>query len=384
MPTSPHHHAHLDAIISLPSGGMPMIILRLALVSASWLLLSTGAHAQSNHQSPHLFELCFQAGRLGNAICDKQSDPGQRLDCLQIVRAEQFECVQRMLPEEEAVATATNAGPLATSSQADNESSSPDGALASTPAASTVGPTDNGQLTEAPWPAPAIRSIELGQPTASLIPHPQSVEPTDPIGEIEPTKPTVGTNLPAQVAATMQAARPAVVDESAIAAKVDPPNDNVNAKTEETKWVVSETTSPVDYSPLISATIRPRQLVNSGFSALTISCRAKRLELSLRLTEELNVPRFGEIYIVSQINDQRAVKQRWIWDEEGIILAYVEDAMVLLQSIPDGARLRLGIADSSGARHVATYQFIGLDTVRRRFEGACAWPVSAQASSEAR
>jgi hypothetical protein len=151
----------------------------------------------------------------------------------------------------------------------------------------------------------------------------------------------------------------------------------------ETKWIVSETSSPIDYSPLVSATIHPRQQVNSGLSGLTISCRAKRTELSLRLMGDMNVPRFGEILIDSQIGDQRPVKQRWSWDAHGSILVYPDDPVALLQSIPETARLRLGVGDSKGARHMATYQLIGLDAIRKKVANACSWPPSSsQASSE--
>jgi len=123
--------------------------------------------------------------------------------------------------------------------------------------------------------------------------------------------------------------------------------------------------------------------VNSGLSGLTVSCRGKRTELSLRLMGDVNVPRFGEIRIDSQIGDRRPVKQRWIWDEQGTILIYQDDPVALLQSIPEGARLRLGLGDSNGARHMATYQLFGLDVVRKKVANACAWPPSsAQASSE--
>ena len=145
-----------------------MTMLRSTLVGTSLLVLSVAAHAQSNNQSARLFELCFQAGRLGNAICDQQADPGERLHCLEIVRAEQFECVQRMLPEEAviapeavepsagsarnlvpsaphepSIATAPNAGASTASSQADSKSASLGSALPSTLAGDDAGGPEN-------------------------------------------------------------------------------------------------------------------------------------------------------------------------------------------------------------------------------------------------
>jgi hypothetical protein len=401
-----------------------MTTLRSTLIGIWLLSSSVGAFAQSTTQGSRLFELCFQASRLGNAICDRQADPGERLDCLETVRAEQFDCLRRILPEETANASkaqepspggtddAAQSAPIKPSTaatldaarSADVEPAAPDGTVPSSrPSAAIGGSTDGGRLTETAQDAQAVRPVETGQSTESLTAPHQSVELDKPVakaqpteaspdiapstpaaGKVEGTPPTVGSASPAQPAGPLQGASPEVADDPAITANVDSSNDKVAAKTKETKWVVSETTSPVDYSPLISATIRPRQRVNSGLSGLTISCRAKRIELSLRLMEDVDVPRFGEIQIVSQINDQHPVKQRWIWDEEGIILTYVQDPVVFLQSIPDGARLRLGIGDSRGARHMAAYQLFGLDVVRKKIGRICAWPTSVEASSEKR
>jgi hypothetical protein len=406
-------------------GSMPMTTLRSTLIGCWLFCSSVGALAQSSNQSSRLFEQCFQAGRLGNAICDRQADPGERLDCLETVRAEQFECLRRILPEETATTSkapepsardasdspqsapikpSTAATPEASRSP-DTEPAASDGTVPSSQSAAIGSSAGRGEPTEAAQPAPAIKRVETDQSTESLAAPLQSAEaakpvvkppqtetstsldiaePTQAASSVDSTMPTVGSASPAQPVELLQRASPAAPDEPVITEKAELPNDNVIAKTKETNWVVSETTSPVDYSPLISATIRPRQKVNSGLSGLTISCRAKRIELSLRLMEDVDVPRFGEIQIVSQINDQHPIKQRWIWDEEGIILNYVQDPVVFLQSVPDGARLRLGIGDSKGARHMAVYQLFGLDAVRKKIGRICAWPTSVQASSEKR
>ena len=252
--------------------------------------------------------------------------------------------------------------------------------------------------------AEAIKPAEIGQPTevakpaetaqpAEPVKLVETAHPTEAVNSAETSRPTeatkpVETTSPAEAIKPMEASRPLEVAkpvEMARPVEADLPSATIHAKAEETKWLVSATTSPVDYSPLVSAIIRPRQQVNSGLSGLTISCRLKRTELSLRLMGDVDVPRFGEIRIYTQIDDQRSVKQRWIWDEQGEILIYEDDPVALLQSIPEGARLRLGVGDSKGARHIATYQLVGLDAVRKKVASACAWPPSsAQASSEKR
>ena len=249
--------------------------------------------------------------------------------------------------------------------------------------------------------AEAIKPAEISQPTevakpaeaAQPVKLVETAHPTEAVNSAETSRPTeatkpVETTSPAEAIKPMEASRPLEVAkpvEMARPVEADLPSATIHAKAEETKWIVSATTSPVDYSPLVSAIIRPRQQVNSGLSGLTISCRLKRTEFSLRLMGDVDVPRFGEIRIDTQIDDQRSVKQRWIWDEQGEILIYEDDPVTLLQSIPDGARLRLGVGDNKGARHIATYQLVGLDAVRNKVASACAWPPSsAQASAEKR
>ena len=246
--------------------------------------------------------------------------------------------------------------------------------------AEAIKPAEISQPTEVAKPAGPVKLVETAHPTEAV----NSAETSRPT---EATKP-VETTSPAEAIKPMEASQPLKVAEPVEMARpveADLPSATIHAKAEETKWIVSATRSPVDYSPLVSAIIRPRQQVNSGLSGLTISCRLKRTELSLRLMGDVDVPRFGEIRIVTQIDNQRSVKQRWIWDEQGEILIYEDDPVALLQSIPEGARLRLGVGDSKGARHIATYQLFGLDAVRKKVASACAWPPSsAQASSEKR
>jgi hypothetical protein len=311
-----------------------MTTLRPTLIGIPLVFLSGIAFAQSTDQQlSRQLKNCFQAAGLADSICEKQTDPGERLGCLEKTRAAQIECLQRILPEEAAIAP-------------------------NTPEPST---TED------------VRSTEISQPTDVAKP----VEPAQPVETAHPEEAvkTAETARPTEAAKPVEIARPV---------EADLPSATTNAiNSVETKWIVSETTSPINYSPLVSAIIRPRQQVNDGLSGLTISCRANRTELSLRLMGEVNVPRFGEIRIDSQIGDQRPVKQRWLWDEQGTILIYQDDPVAFLQSIPEGARLRLGLGDSKGARHMATYQLFGLDAVRKKVANACAWPPSsAQASSD--
>jgi len=46
-------------------------------------------------------------------------------------------------------------------------------------------------------------------------------------------------------------------------------------------WIVSETTSPIDYSPIATATIASRKVADGPVMQLSIRCRGRRTELAL-------------------------------------------------------------------------------------------------------
>jgi hypothetical protein len=304
-----------------------------------------------------------------------------------------------------AIAHGNTINPALPSSQPDTLPTAPEGGLTQNYSAAVVGPVDSLRPTmlaahaEATKPAKSSQTTEVGGPAEPALPAEASklgwtVPSREAANSAEMAWPMETARLiditsPADAIRPTEASRPLEVAkpvETARTVEADRSSATTQGKTGETKWIVSETTSPVDYSPLIGATILPRQQVNSGLSGLTISCRAKRLALSLRLMGDLDVPRWGEIWIDSQIDDQRRGKQRWIWDEQqGKILFYEGDAAALLQSIPDGTTLRLGVGDSRGARHMATYQLFGLEAIRNKVATACTRPPSlAQAYSEKR
>jgi hypothetical protein len=150
-------------------------------------------------------------------------------------------------------------------------------------------------------------------------------------------------------------------------------------------WIISETTSPIDYSALVSAVIRPVQQVSNGPVSLIIRCRAKATELALQFPSDLNVAKSGELQLDFQIDDQPSAKQRWTWLVGGKFATYKGDPVPLLQSIPEGARLLIRPSESGDAQQAATFLLIGLDSVRKRVGTACKWaPLQAGASAPKR
>jgi hypothetical protein len=74
-----------------------------------------------------------------------------------------------------------------------------------------------------------------------------------------------------------------------------------------------------------------------------------------------------------QVNDQPAVGLQWILSSDGKTASYKDDPVGFLQSLPDGARLKINVADRTGSSHEATFRIDGWDVVRNRIGAACKW-----------
>ena len=149
-------------------------------------------------------------------------------------------------------------------------------------------------------------------------------------------------------------------------------------------WTVSETTSPVDYSPLVTATILARSETRNAATALVARCRGRRTELGLRMEGSPRPSRGGEILVAYQINDLPMVKLRWTASADGKTANYKEDATALLQSFPEGAHLKIVVLDGSGGDSEAAFQLAGWNEIRNKIATACMWKSAASKSLERR
>jgi hypothetical protein len=157
-------------------------------------------------------------------------------------------------------------------------------------------------------------------------------------------------------------------------APASPPADTV--------WVVSETTSPVDYSPLVTAVIHSTSSVKDAPNTLAVRCRGSRTELLLRTEGTWRASHASEVQVDYQINDQPFVRLQWTASADGKAATYKDDAIGLLRSLPEGARLKISVLDRPGPGHEATFQLAGLDAVRKKIAVACKWaPIADKMSS---
>jgi hypothetical protein len=164
------------------------------------------------------------------------------------------------------------------------------------------------------------------------------------------------------------------VEKTAPASPNEPPASAQNQPAD-TAWVVSETTSPVDYAPLITAVIHSTSSVKDAPNTLAVRCRGSRTELLLRTEGAWRASRASEVQVDHQINDQPAVRLPWTVSADGKTASYKDDAVEMLRSLPEGARLKISVfARQEGPGPEATFQLTGWDGVRKKIGLACKWP----------
>jgi hypothetical protein len=295
------------------------------LIAIPLISLSGHAVAQSVDQSIGGLETCSQTARLADSICEKQTDPKQRLNCVERTSAALLECLQHVLPDK--------SPPSATLPQAP----------ASPPSASSEVPEE-----VTPKDAHPTGSLKTSTETDSKDDSPNA---------------NVTTSAPEIPATPEEPTGSIQSDTKTIARPVSP-------RLAKEDWIISETTSPLDYSDLVSAALHPVQKVNNGPISVKIRCRAKSTELSLQFPVDFNGPKTGELQLDYQIDDQPSVKQRWVWSAARKAAVYKGDPVSFLQSIPEGASLKIRALDADQA---ATFLLIGLDFVRKKVGSACKW-----------
>jgi hypothetical protein len=216
----------------------------------------------------------------------------------------------------------------------------------------------------------------------------QHVSSTTSVGSAVTEKPAAtaalatpaGTASPELPTATVLPEKPAAVSPDRPARTVDTPS-----KPADTNWIVSETTSPIDYTPLTTAAIRLPFTVKHAPTTLAMRCRGRRTDLLVRTEGTWRVSRAGEVQVDYQINDQPSVRLAWTASPDGKTASYKDDAVGLLQSLPEGGRLKISVLDGPGPSHEATFELAGLDAVREKIAVACKWaPPANKMTSERR
>ena len=146
-------------------------------------------------------------------------------------------------------------------------------------------------------------------------------------------------------------------------------------------WIVSETTSPLDYAPVIIASAMSSDRANGPVMQLSIQCRRGRTDLvivSPALTGR------AEDYRVSYIvNDGQPVTLLSSLAASKTGIAIKDDVVRLLTALPGRGEIAFQVDVPRAAPLQARYALGPLKTVLERMATPCKWPVTTPALPKA-
>jgi hypothetical protein len=136
-------------------------------------------------------------------------------------------------------------------------------------------------------------------------------------------------------------------------------------------WVISETKSPVDYSPVVIATTRSRDSAAGSALELSFSCRSGHTNVVVR---GRTISGRGDDYAISyRINDEEPV-QLGAGRSFGGGVSFQGDIVRLLRSFPDQGEITIRLASRAGSTREGYFSLNGLAAVRTKLAAACRWP----------
>jgi len=137
------------------------------------------------------------------------------------------------------------------------------------------------------------------------------------------------------------------------------------------RWVISQTESPVDYSPIATATTSSRDDAGASAVQLTIRCRNGRSEIAIAGPAVSG----GDGYTISyRISGGQPVQIAAAPAAFGPGIAFKADASALIQSLPGEGELDVHLSPRVGASQDASFSLLGLQRVRARIAASCKWP----------
>ena len=137
-------------------------------------------------------------------------------------------------------------------------------------------------------------------------------------------------------------------------------------------WIISETTSPVNYTPMVTATAFSRGGSDGSSMQLVIRCRGGRTGL---VVSGPAVSRSSSDYTISyRVNDDQPMQLPAASPSFGTGAAFTGDVVSLLQSLPEEGNIAVRITARSGVPQEGRFSLGGLKTAREKLATACKWP----------
>jgi hypothetical protein len=141
----------------------------------------------------------------------------------------------------------------------------------------------------------------------------------------------------------------------------------------EDHWIISQTKSPLDYSPMATATISSRQVEGGGgMTKLSIRCRDGRTEI---VVTGPAITRRGDDYAISyRVGGGQPAQIAAATPAFDAGVAFKADAVALIRSLPVDGELVLHLSPHVGPSQDAIFSLNGLERVRASIAAPCGWP----------
>ena len=137
-------------------------------------------------------------------------------------------------------------------------------------------------------------------------------------------------------------------------------------------WTISETTSPVDYMPLVVAITPSLDGTEGSAMQLSIYCRNGRTELVV--AGPAISGRGGDYTMLYRVNGDQPVQAAAGAPSFGTGVAFKGDVVGLLQSLPEEGEVTVRLSPRTGVAREGSFSIGGLKMVREKLAAACRWP----------
>jgi len=137
-------------------------------------------------------------------------------------------------------------------------------------------------------------------------------------------------------------------------------------------WIVSGTTSPIDYSPVIIATALSAGGPDDAVMRLSIQCRGGRTDMVI---DGPTFSRPGEEYAVSYaVDGNKPTLVTASRPASGTGMTIKVDVPRMLSSLPDMGHVVFHLTPHHGTAKEGRYPLAALKTVLKRLAAPCNWP----------
>ena len=141
-------------------------------------------------------------------------------------------------------------------------------------------------------------------------------------------------------------------------------------------WFVTETISPLDYSPIAIATATAAAGANGATMSLSVQCRGGRTDMVVAGTAIQRGPEDAAVTYMVNAGSPVAVAVGVAPSGKG--LAFRLDAVSLVASLPNDGDMTVRVAGRQGGTVEGKFSLAGLAKVRAKIAAPCKWPLAAR------